>query len=1011
MSEPAWKSQFANKLTTPGEALAHLRNGQTVFVGTGVGEPRLLTDALAAEARRLNDVQVLHLMAQREAKLPACSFRYNTLYVGRGMEEAVAKGLADYTPMNVSELPVALAQGIIRVDVALIQVTPPDRLGNCSLGLAVDVAKAVVKHAGLVIAQVNRRMPLTSGDSLITLDSLHYLVEGEEELVERAPEIPDPVSITIGRHVADIITDGSVLHFDRGAVSSAAMRYLERRRDLGLHTDILTDDHLRLIQSGAVNNRLKQVHAGRTIATSALGTRQLYQAIDSNPAFEFHPIEKVNDPFHIATNRKMVVVRSVEEIELSGLARVGSGESNPTSRGLPSTMDFIEGANRSEQGLVILALPSTSSDGSRSRIVGESAGRGVYFNRDKVDIVVTEYGSVHLWGLSLRERAISLISIAHPRFRKRLLEEAKLYNYVSPDQIIQPEHGCIYPHHYETTNTFKGGLEVFFRPIKPSDMRRMREMFHSLSPDTVRMRYHATIKYLPDETLMELTNTDYSKDMVIVGLTGPRSNRRIIAEGRCMYTPGSGLGEFDITVQDDYQGRGIGFFLTRYLMKIAYAKGFTGLYAEVLQGNPPTIALLDKVWPTAIKQYDSGVWTYTVSFPREDLERPKESILIHSPRFADYSYGEGHPFRPGRAMDLIDLIKQQGWLGEPWMRVEPPDTLDLEALTGSTDPDYLKALEAADRAGPEELDEFLARFNLGDEDCPVFHGLYDFIKLYVSATLTGVHRILEENANVAFNPLGGLHHASRAHAEGFCYINDAIVAIDALLAKGLRVAYIDLDAHHGNGVQDAYWQDDRVLVVSLHEDPKGQYPGTGFETEIGEGMGRGYTVNVPLPRRTDDEAYCWIFDQVVLPAVEAFEPSVVVAIVGGDIHRSDPLTDLCLTNNGIVSVMERIRDFSHHLLLLGGGGYNIEATTRAWARIWATVNRIDALPDYLMMMGGTFLGQEDLAGSEVMDMSYRVSGEEKEAIMKELERVVEFHRLHTLPILGGTGVAPDIAGD
>jgi len=664
-------------------------------------------------------------------------------------------------------------------------------------------------------------------------------------------------------------------------------------------------------------------------------------------------------------------------------------------------MDFIEGANRSELGLVILALPSTTSDGSRSRIVGESSGRGVYFNRDKVDIVVTEYGSVHLWGLSLRERAITLISIAHPRFRKQLLEEAKLYKYVSPEQIIQPKHGCIYPHHYEMNQTFKDGLEIFFRPIKPSDMRRLKEMFYSLSPDTIRMRYHGTVKYLPQETLMELTNIDYSKDMVIVGLTGPRSNRRIIAEGRCMYTPGSGLGEFDITVQDDYQGHGIGYFLTQYLMKIAYAKGFTGLYAEVLQGNPPTIALLDKAWPTATKQYDSGVWTYTIRFPKDDLERPKESILIHSPRFADYSYGDEHPFQPGRASAMVSLIRREGWLAEPWMRVEPPDPLDIEALTGSTDPEYLDALERLERASPEEVEVIEKQFNLGDEDCPTFPGLFDFIKLYVSATLTGVHRILEENANVAFNPLGGLHHASRSHAEGFCYINDAIVAIDALLAQGLRVAYIDIDAHHGNGVQDAYWQDDRVLVVSLHEDPLKQYPGTGFETEIGGGIGRGYTVNIPLPQHTDDEAYCWVFDQVVKPAVEAFEPNVVVAVVGGDSHRSDPLTDLSLTNNGIVTVMERIRDFSHHLLLLGGGGYNLKATTRAWARIWAAVNRIDALPDYMLVMGGTFLGGEDLAGSDVIDMTFRSPGELRERNMAELERIADYHATHTLPILQG----------
>jgi acetoin utilization protein AcuC len=214
------------------------------------------------------------------------------------------------------------------------------------------------------------------------------------------------------------------------------------------------------------------------------------------------------------------------------------------------------------------------------------------------------------------------------------------------------------------------------------------------------------------------------------------------------------------------------------------------------------------------------------------------------------------------------------------------------------------------------------------------------------------------------------------------------------------VAYVDIDAHHGNGVQDAYYRDDRVLVVSLHESGKTLYPWSGFETEIGEDIGRGFTVNVPLPKGTDDEAYTRVFDRVVVRAVEAFQPTVVVGVIGADTHRNDPLAGLALTNNGMVAVMERIRDFAHQLLLLGAGGYDLVSTTRAWCRMWATANRIDSLPDYLLGMGGTFLGGEGLGGADLVDMTYNASGEGKRSILEELERVAAWHEEHTLPLIG-----------
>ena len=989
----SWRQRQGHKLSSARDAVRRVRSGQTVYIGSGAAEPTVLTRALVSVAGTLRDVAVIHLLGLGESPFAdprlAVHFRLNTFFVGRGMEEAVREGRADYTPMAVTELPRSMATGIVPVDVALVQVSPPDAMGSCSLGIAADAGLAAVEHAALVIAQVNEHMPVTHGDTRVHVDQLDLLVEGSAPLLEVVPEDPDPVSVTIGRLVADIISDGAVLHFGRSAVSTATMRFLERRKDLGIHTDVLTPDLLRLIQSGAVTNRSKGVHRGRTVATTAQGTAELYRTLHHNPAIELHPVDHVNDPFVIAQNPGAVAVLEVEEVDLSGKARIHGTVASSKRGSLGAALDYLEGVSRSEGGLVVLALPSIDPETGASRIVAEGSGRGVFLPRSRVDIVVTEYGSVHLRGLSLRERAVALISVAHPRFRHGLMDQAKAARMVAPDQGVQPENGCVYPHHYETSRSFEGGLEVFFRPVKPSDTRRIQKLFHSLSPETVRNRWHASLNSLSRSTLMEITNIDYAKDMAIVGLVGPRANRRIICEGRCLYNPVNRMGEFDILVHDDYQALGLGSFLANYLMHVAYARGLHGLYAEVIQNNIPMRHLLDKAWPTAKIHHDSGLRTYTVTFSPTDRGHPKDAILIHTPHFADHTLGDGHPFRPDRAGKLYELLKRQDWLGEPWMRVEMPAALPPEAMAGSVDPGFLAAIQ---RASSGKIDPSLLSYGLGTEECPVFPRLADYVGLYCAATMTGVRLILEENANLVFNPLGGMHHSSRSHAEGFCYVNDAILAIDALLAAGHRVAYIDIDAHHGNGVQDSYWRDDRVLTVSIHESGKTLYPWRGFEDEIGEGPGRGYTVNVPLPAGADDEIFNKAFDELIVDRVRAFAPSVTVVVVGADSHRTDPLSSLQLTNNGMAHAMEFIRGFSPHLLMLGGGGYNPEATVKGWARMWAAANRIDALPDYLTMLGGTFLGEGDLDGSDVVDMAWRVTGPEKQAMLAEVDRLIEAAR-------------------
>ncbi len=999
MASNEWQQYYTNKIVPPQKALSNIRNGQTIFIGSGCGEPVLLTETLADMANQFFDVQVIHLLSQINQRLANAdlinNFRCNTFCVGRGVEAAVSEGIADYTPINIRELKTAMEKGIIIVDVALIQVSVPDSSGNCSLGVSIDIVKSVVENAKLVIAQVNENMPVTMGDTNISTDIIDYIVIGDVPLIEvKTPEL-DPVSLTIGRHISNLIKNGMTLHFDRCIISSAAMRYLDRKKDLGIHTDILTDDHLRLIKSGAVTNQKKNIHIGKTIATMAIGSQELYNAVNNNPEIEFHPIEYANNPITISQNDHIASILSIHQVDLSGLARIET-ELSIDRFSILSGTDFNDGARASKNGLVIMALPSTTADGKQSSIVPQISGKGGFFNRSKVDIVVTEYGSVSLYGRSIRERAIALISISHPKFKNQLLDEAKKLHYVDQNQIISPESGSIYPEQYELYHTFPDGLEVFFRPIKPLDAKCMQRMFYTLTNETIRMRYHATIKSLSNEVAQSLSNIDYNQDMAIVGIIGPRSNPMIIAEARYTYNPTTNMGDFDFLVSEHFRGRGIGLFLANYLNKIAYSKGLSGLYGEVIMDNPAVIKLLDKAWPTANKTFHSGVCTFVVRFPEEDVKRPKDSIIIYSGRFTDFSYGEGHPFRPDRTKKALELIIEEELINEPWIRLEEPRMISKERLYESHDPAFIDALEIAN-AG--KWDDRFLQFHLGGDDCPIFPGLFDYVLLYTSATMTGVNFIIHDNANVVFNPLGGFHHASRYLAEGFCYVNDVIVAIDTFLSHGFRIAYIDIDAHHGNGVQDTYYKDDRVLTVSLHQTGKTLYPWSGFETEIGTGIGEGYNINVPLPEETDDEAYLYVFDNLISKIVTLYQPSVVISVIGADTHKNDPLTNLKLTNNGMMEVMERIRNFSYHLLLLGGGGYDITSTSRAWGRIWAAANRINAMPEFLSVLGGTFLGSEDLMGAGIIDRAYVVGGDKKKDILNELDRIMQYHEEHTLPII------------
>ncbi|MBP1732023.1 MAG: Histone deacetylase/AcuC/AphA family protein [Deltaproteobacteria bacterium] len=373
-------------------------------------------------------------------------------------------------------------------------------------------------------------------------------------------------------------------------------------------------------------------------------------------------------------------------------------------------------------------------------------------------------------------------------------------------------------------------------------------------------------------------------------------------------------------------------------------------------------------------------------------------ILIYSADLARSEYSSSHPFKPMRAKLLVELLNRFYLMFEDNQKIIEPVPANEELLYLFHDRQYIEVLKKAD-AGEFTMDMLWAELGTGDN--PIFKGMYDFVLTVAGATCQGANMLLDDGVRMAFNPVGGLHHAGRDHAEGFCYVNDIAIAVTDLVSKGKKIAYLDIDAHHGNGVQDAFYRTDKVLTISLHESGETLYPGTGFEKEIGEDEGRGYTVNVPFRSGTDDEVYLFAFEAVVPPLMERFKPDILVAQIGGDSHKDDPLANLNLTSNGYKRMFQRMNGFAPKLLALGGGGYNVFKTAALWTIAWAVFCGLEPVDQYAGLVGGMMFGPEAEAGN-LDDAPYVLEGEEKEACFEQARRVVDYLQKTVFPIHGIT---------
>jgi 4-hydroxybutyrate CoA-transferase len=469
----AWREKFASKVETPEQALRRVRNGDRVFVSGNAAVPASLVEALVARTD-LEDVEIVHLLTFGPAPYTSPElqgrFRLNALFIGANTRAAVRDGRADYTPMHLHEIGKLFKRGTMRLDAALIQVSPPDEHGYCSYGVETNVVKPAAEGARIVIAEVNEQMPRALGDCFIHMRDIDAVVPADRPLVEIRQHESDEISQKIARHIADLVEDGATLQLGIGAIPDAVLTYLSARRDLGVHTEMFSDGILPLIEQGVITNAKKTLHRQKIVATFAFGTKKLYDFVHNNPMIEFRPSHYVNDPFVISQNDNLCAINSALEVDLTG--QVCAESIGPMFySGFGGQADFMRGAARSKNGKPIIALPSTARDGSISRIVPTlKEGAGVTTTRADVHYVVTEYGTAYLHGKSVRQRALALIQIAHPKFRPWLLAAAKAQNFVYPDQIEPDIFAPVYPLDAERHVALRDGSSVFIRPGQMTDI-------------------------------------------------------------------------------------------------------------------------------------------------------------------------------------------------------------------------------------------------------------------------------------------------------------------------------------------------------------------------------------------------------------------------------------------------------------------------------------------------------------------------------------------------------------
>jgi acyl-CoA hydrolase/GNAT superfamily N-acetyltransferase len=615
-----WADKYIANRRSGADAIAMIRPGRRVFIGSSCGEPQHLVRELTNAFESLTDIEIVRLFNLETTPLTLIAnktgdqaLNIRSFYAGSAKTKGIARNQRFLTPVNLSAVPRLFKSRMLPIQVALIQVSPPDDFGWMSLGVSVDITLAAAESADLVIAQVNARMPRVLGRSFIHVNDVDVFVEHDEPLLSigGTPEVE--AAKGIARLIASrLIEDGSTIAIGLGAASEAVLLALSNKNDLGVHTQYLTGDMMHLFSKGVVTNRKKGCNDGKMVAASAIGNEEFYEFLNDNPAIEFHPSDYVNDPTVIARHNKMVAMSVAMTIDLTGQVAADALPHNQFS-GVTGVLDFIRGASLSPGGKSILMLASTAAQGKKSRIVPLLSDTAVVVPRSDVQHVVTEYGAVNLFGKSFQERALGLISIAHPAFRDELFFQAKKMGLLSAERTLHESIHGVYPVHLEEVLEIHGE-QVTVRPAKPVDARRIQEHFYSLDKDDVVARFfHARQSFDKDE-MEEVSQIDYIKDLTLLAVVGEFGFGRVVGIGEYLLDTATNYAEIAFSVSKPFQKMGLGRVLLHKLESAAREHGIAGFFAYTSAQNQGMIRLFKRLPYKVTTAFDGDMVTLRCSF-------------------------------------------------------------------------------------------------------------------------------------------------------------------------------------------------------------------------------------------------------------------------------------------------------------------------------------------------------------------------------------------------------------
>ncbi|MFB3884557.1 MAG: GNAT family N-acetyltransferase [Thermodesulfobacteriota bacterium] len=616
------KEAYPEKFVPEERVFSHIHPGDRIFIGTGCAEPQYLLQAfiryIESHPKAFPDVEVFTLgVAPYSEERFKHNFRYSSFFVGPNIRDAINKGTADYTPIFLSAVPDLFYRRIIPVDVALIQTSPPDHHGFLNLGVSVDIVKAAIENSSLVVAQVNTFMPRVHGDGFIHINDIHYIIPHDEPILEFHDEADNEIAQRIGGYVSRLVQDGDTIQVGYGSIPNAILTHLDSKRHLGVHTELLSDGIVDLIKKGVIDNTRKSINRGKSVASFCMGKEETYHYIHDNPAIEFKTIDYTNNPLVIAQHENMVAINSALQIDLTGQSTAESIGKLFYS-GIGGQADFMRGALLSRKGKTILALPSTAKNEAISRIVPFlNEGAGTTLNRGDVHYVVTEYGIAYLHGKNIRERAMELISIAHPKFQSWLIDEARKLDLIFKDQAFIPGKEGVYPEQFETSRTTKKGLNVFLRPVKISDEPLLKDLVYSLSEDSRYRRFVSSRREMPHDFLQNLVVIDYTKEMAILAVIPHEEKEEVIGVARYAILEDMHFAEIAFVVRDAYQNKGLGTELFSYLTFIAKKQGLLGFTALVLLENQPMLHLIRKMGFETEEKLDDGMYEIKMTFRKD----------------------------------------------------------------------------------------------------------------------------------------------------------------------------------------------------------------------------------------------------------------------------------------------------------------------------------------------------------------------------------------------------------